>query len=684
MLALLMKKFFIKGNDLWPILFLGLGGFGYLLRVTNCFSDIPGDLGDARFNSVILEHILKWLTGYESSLWGPRFFYPFENVLAFSDNHFGSSVFYILFRLLGFSRETAYNCWFIVGNILSFFAAFYCLQRLNFSNFSSAVGAFVFAFGLPVLAKEGHAQLIYRFATPLSFYCFIKYIETNQFKLLSWCAFWIMFQTYCSIYLGMFLAYLLLAVAISAFSIKQSFDFNKLLINLTNEKSFFNGSSFLILFCVGAITWLLYQYYLVSIDYGFKRVPFEIASMLPRLSSYLISDRVSISAWAGQWVTDIPMRHEHQLFFGFGVWVLIFYGSISVWKGCIQINLGKVSLLAFIILFTLTIHVNGYSLYLILAKLPGISAIRAVSRIVLIMLMPISVLVAIGTENIIRLTQNRSRFYVFNAFFIVTLLLSVEVIAYQPYKTPANLWVSRQETLRSMLPMPLNRDSILFVTKKEPEPPLFAELDGMILAQDLGIPTLNGYSGNIPPGYLEPLPCYSYQNRFMAYAVHRQLQEHEFKKKYGKLVIISPSPCKYEPVLALQADVTTEQAKNLILKINDVKTIGDRIQVKILARNSALVSLNTVSMAGRPVRLSWRFIPLTPSGEPMSDIGWDTRKDLLWTIAPNNSKETTVLADLPTKPGNYLLEFSLVQEGVAWFQDLGMRIPSYQITVNGP
>ena len=58
---------------------------------------IPGDLGDARFNSVILEHLYQWVTGTAPKLWSPRFFYPFENTLAFSDNHFASGFAYIVF-----------------------------------------------------------------------------------------------------------------------------------------------------------------------------------------------------------------------------------------------------------------------------------------------------------------------------------------------------------------------------------------------------------------------------------------------------------------------------------------------------------------------------------------------------------------------------------------------------------
>lgn len=681
-----MKIFFIK-NHLWFIVFLGLGLFGYLLRAVNYFSEIPGDLGDARFNSVILEHAFKWLIGYDQNLWSPAFFYPFEGVLAFSDNHFGSSIFYSLFRLMGFSRETAFDNWFIIGNFLSFLASFYGLRQLNFSKFSSAAGAFVFAFGVPVLAKEGHAQLIYRFAIPFSFFLFIKFIKTNRLDLLSWVAFWVMIQFYCSIYLGIFLSYLLLAVFIANLMLNPSFNTNlsSILIDPVNgkKKSLIVLSSSLTLCYTIAVAWLLYQYYIVSIDYGFKRSPVELSWMLPRLASYLIADRVAVSSWIGQWITEIPMRNEHQMFFGLGVWVLVTCGLMAIWKGHAQASLGRISLLAFVILFIVTLNVNGYSFYFLLAKLPGISAIRAVSRIILVMLMPISILVAIGTEYVFKLTNNKSRLHLLAFFLLIISLLSVEVIAYQPYKTPISTWVSRQEILKAMLPSSLNKNSILFVTTKEAEPYLFAELDGMVLAQDLGISTLNGYSGNNPPGYLEPLPCYSYQNRFIAYASHRRIEIPSIQKGDAKIIIISPTPCDFEPVIAFAGSISAEQAKGLTLKINGIKILDKKIEIKILAQNTSLGRFNTVSMAGQPVRMSWRFVQLSSSGERLSEPGWDTRKDLLWSIDPNDIKEAVILTDLPEKPGSYLVEVSLVQEGVAWFQQLGMSIPSYQIMVNG-
>jgi len=153
--------------------FLLLGLFTYSLRAVDYFSAVPGDLGDARFNSVILEHLFQWVTGHADNLWSPSFFYPYEGALAFSDNHFGSVAPYILLRSLGAGREMAYDGWFLIGCLLTYVATYAALPRLGISLLGAAAGAFVFTFALPVLAQEGHAQLIYRFAVPLAYVAFV-------------------------------------------------------------------------------------------------------------------------------------------------------------------------------------------------------------------------------------------------------------------------------------------------------------------------------------------------------------------------------------------------------------------------------------------------------------------------------------------------------------------------------
>jgi hypothetical protein len=54
------------------------------------------------------------------------------------------------------------------------------------------------------------------------------------------------------------------------------------------------------------------------------------------------------------------------------------------------------------------------------------------------------------------------------------------------------------------------------------------ELDAMLLAQKLGIPTLNGYSGNFPPGYQFAADCSLIPKRIIQYMKFENITRKSF------------------------------------------------------------------------------------------------------------------------------------------------------------
>ena len=67
-----------------PVVLLALGFWFVPLAHTCHMACVPGDLGDARFNGVILEHFYRWLVGKEASLLSPSFFFPMPGAVTFS------------------------------------------------------------------------------------------------------------------------------------------------------------------------------------------------------------------------------------------------------------------------------------------------------------------------------------------------------------------------------------------------------------------------------------------------------------------------------------------------------------------------------------------------------------------------------------------------------------------------
>src|SRR4029077_15702634 len=50
-------------------------------------------------------------------------------------------------------------------------------------------------------------------------------------------------------------------------------------------------------------------------------------------------------------------------------------------------------------------------------------------------------------------------------------------------------------------------------------------------------------------------------------------------------------------------------------------------------------------------------------------------------IAPGESVEIEIALRAPDSPGNYLLEFDLVSENLAWFEDLGSLVLRHSLNV---
>lgn len=530
---------------------LGTGIFGYLLNALGYFSMIPGDLGDARFNSVVLEHGYQWLTGKTSQFWSPAYFYPFERVLGLSDGHFGSNWVYSLLRGVGLSREMAYSGWYFFAFLLNFGVCAWVLRCLKYSAFAAAAGAFTFAFALPVLHQEGHAQLVYRFAVPLA--CFFWYRAVLQFdsvdfaKAIFWCA----VQFMCSIYLGVFLVYCLIAIALALVIVsvvrgplrpKVAMVVNSqpdLAVRTKNRPAIFRTSWFwyvLATIAVGAVFLLLREYKSIANDYQLVRPIDDLRSLIPTPSSYLLADNSILSRWIGSGVANFPARSEHQMFIGLGMLCLV---AVGAWED----TFARVCVLTLLALVGLTLMVADHSLYLWLLKLPGVDAIRAVSRIILVMLFPISGLVAAGVDRLLRLSASRGLWFQASLLVAIIFILSIESVYYQPHQAAVQTWVDRQRGLASLASTDLPKDTILFVTQRKAEPFYIAELDAMIYAQDHQLATLNGYSGSTPPGYVYPDPCLPSAARLKAYFAYRKLSEVEQNKLLARLRVIDLEGC---------------------------------------------------------------------------------------------------------------------------------------------
>ena len=538
------------------IFFLAAGLLCYSLPATDWLRSSPGDLGDARFNNVILEHLYLWSIGRASDLWSPSFFYPYQYVLAFSDNHFGSGPIYVLLRVLNLSRETAFSSWFVIGCTLNFICAYYCLRRLAFSSFAAGIGGFIYAFSLPAdILQEQHIQLVYRYAIPLATFNLLEALLKGKLPALGWASFWVAIQFFCSIYLGLFLVYFFITIFVGAYFIGIP---NPIPRFIETWKSLLRrqkiGFGLLLLFPPLCVSSLLLTYHWLAKIYGFKGSKEQVMSLLPTPSSYLLADHTPMGALIDKLIqSPPPFRDEHQLFFGFGVWVLISLGLYALFQERKQkynsinsFNSFKITTLMCIsafLLFCLTLKVGQFTMYRGLLWIPGIPSIRAVGRIILVISLPVGILSALACDSIFYRIKHTSLLFKSSIVVILFLLATIEVAFFYHYSTPYSVWHERQKALENLAAGNIQKNSIVFVPRQSNESGELAEIDGMIFAQEHGLVTLNGYSGNIPPGYNWTETCNSPDKRLRAFFDFQKNSSFDINLTLDRVVKIGSNSC---------------------------------------------------------------------------------------------------------------------------------------------
>ena len=490
----------------WGLVFLAAGWIFILAPIcTGGF--MPGINGDSRFNLYVLEHFYRWMGGVDTSLLDAGFFQPYPMTLGFSDPHTLTGILYAGLRFAGWKSTEALCAWFALGNILNYVSAYWVLRKFGLRDLGAGVGAFVFAFSLPCTAQFSHIQMAWRCAVPPAIYCLQRYLETRRPLLLGVCAVLLSIQTAMSFYVGFFLL-LLMAGWIIGWMTRQVRQAHVHPIKLLRHAvPLFRTPGEIILFLILVATaaivllWGVWPNLEASKLYGLKRGWGEIAAGLPRLSGYL-QDFYSYIWWRDRSTPpDLPMWWEQNLFPGIVILAACFAAFLPArWNQRETVSIAKWAML---VLFVLTISVGGSALYLLFIKLPGFSAVRSVSRIIVIMMFPAALATGAWIESLA--TDSRTKPAKTAGFVLIALLLLEASMIFQA-RIPVAQWEARLSLLRDTVRKELHgTDSsgkVLAVLQSEDDALKWdafeREIDAMLIAQEFGIPVLNGYSGNFP------------------------------------------------------------------------------------------------------------------------------------------------------------------------------------------
>ncbi len=454
------------------------------------------DLGDTRLLVYVLEHSFRWVmrSPHHLDFWSPPFFYPARNVAAYSENLLGVAPFYWSWRWLGAPMDSAFQLWILSVSTLNFAAAYALLRRaLVHRPESAAIGAFVFAFGASRINQLGHEQLLPQFYTIIAIYSLIRLVSKPDLlsaprALLYIAAFFlaIVAQLYASVYYGWFLV---LALGVAApFSLLSAVRSN--FWNLIKRHWLSIGIA------AALSAWLLSPmiiHYLRSAGQVGYRPFSEVNYYQARWASWL---DIGPYSWLYGRLADLsifknlPAEHEQRLSFGYFTTFLSCVGLvIGRRKPIVQVLLA----LSLILGIASTSTAAGATAWRFVYHLvPGAAAIRTMARIGVLALIPGAIGVALCVEH----------FFERGIWYVVP-IFSLACVAEQRLATPFfdKLW-NRSATERIAAQIDPKCEAFFYAALGGRFETWKYHLDAMWASLISRVPTLNGYTGNSPPGWV--------------------------------------------------------------------------------------------------------------------------------------------------------------------------------------
>ena len=509
----------------WPtdllaaILFLALG-IGLVLHPFATGREMPGDLRDARFNLSLLEFfyrtLLAALHGRSANFLDAPFFYPWPRVTNFSDTFWGDAEVYALARALGMGSLASFQAWFVAGFALTYGAAFVSLRKLGLRTWGAAAGAFLFTFPLPMASQFGHAQLVYRLWVPPAVLAFDRFLTRRSLRAGAACVLFVALQLAASIYLGLFLCLLLASYAVALcllarnrLALPRWAAFRSAGVAKLVTAGILLAAGLLVLAIVGI------PYSDMQSMYGFTRYWHEVEGMLPRPGSYLLAG--SSKLWPNLSARfPYPLVWEHQIFPGLSAIIPLAWFLLSK-RARTRQPLAAPMLAAVAILFAVTIDLSGHTLYRLIYPIPGFSAIRGVTRIILVMMLPLAALLGMLIDDLA--TARAYRYPCRLLAVVLSVFLVAECSFINQSASPPSAWRARLDALEARLPKKLPPHAVLAIAT-EPKPGddsafVLTLIDADVAAATLGIHTLTGYSGDFPPTWRTMTTC-----RDVGYNIH--------------------------------------------------------------------------------------------------------------------------------------------------------------------
>lgn len=605
---------------------------------------IQFDPGDTRFCNYLLEHGYRWmfqLKGH-TALWSPPDFFPTEGHLAWAENMLGAMPLYAVWRLVGFPIDTAFQLWILSLGALNFTAAYFFFRRcVKVDSFSASVGAAVFAFAGMRINQTMHYQLFPQFFSIWAVHaCWRLAVdgkalsEQARTKWLAVLFLSVAAQIAVGIYLGWFLIFGLVVAGGAGLLFKEG-----------RARVWFvlKGHPFTIallsLVCVAILLPIGLRYLGTAQEFGGR--PFEEAvTMIPQPRAWFHFGPYS---WAYAWLEryplfqHIPMSHEQRIGYGVVTTLLCAFGLWTArWDRALKF-LGMLLVLFIVGTMLWGDYPNGFTLWkYVWAYFPGAKAIRGVSRVALFYLIGVSLFAAVALDWL-RAQGKR--------LAVAAVPLGLLAVLEQGETTPAFSKGQMRTDLKDISDQLGPDCEAFFFSPLDGYGPAWKyQLDGMMVSLERSIPTLNGYSGQVPPGWGlgDPAIRSPVDEQRNAAALQQWLDAKQVKQKvcWAK-VGLQEGPLRAE-------------------------FLGQSVPAQLVAGQRAPATLRFKNIGERDWTPEGKFF--LGSQAPRDNTTWSSnRVGIPRTIKPGEELAVSFEFVAPTTPGTYTFQWRLVQEFVTWF-----------------
>ncbi|MGH9900443.1 MAG: hypothetical protein ACRD68_01240 [Pyrinomonadaceae bacterium] len=520
-----------------------LGTFQYhLAQFTTSFDTFFGDRGDARGVVALCEHWYLSLRG-KAELLSPGMFYPVKNTIGYSELLFGFGLPYSLVRATGLDMFSSLEVVVVALTFLNFVACFVLLYGvLRFHPLASCAGAMFFAFNSPKFFQTGHLQLQFVFCLPLIFICVILFVrdaatisQRRAFVLLSLAGLALNVQLLTAFYHGWFFVFWCFLFGVLALAFGKS---RRLLLSLGRKfwPALAGSAATLV---VGAVPFMTI-YFPVARQMEWYAFDTNVAEMIPGWwSLFCMGDGNYVWGWLASVVRPVPWPTAWgELTIGVGVVTSLAWVAVTVYgvrlvvqsagsravttaggghvveDATLENNPRHVYLLllGLMILATTLFYLIGMKYWggfspwrYVYNYFPGAGAIRAMSRYVIFLTLPMSVAFAFvlsrGAERVAALKTTRGKALTAAAMILVTAFGIFE--QFGVFKVGGTGFSKKVERIYlNAMAGRVSGDCEAFYVAARPEDRHNAfeyHYDSMLIAMMTGVPTVNGSSSQFPP-----------------------------------------------------------------------------------------------------------------------------------------------------------------------------------------